>query len=135
MAKKSVEKTYNRADRQEPDHDPHDFLQSFGIFAYYSTSGDCVKKIKADIEIENRTDSDRAEETNKQSLLHLFNLTDFPVHSKDNREASKEQDKHAKEYQTIDRDNAVMSKERPGAYSTEPYEYRQVSRKTQISLV
>lgn len=77
--------SYYAADGEEPDYHIEDLDQPLGIFSDNAVHGDSTEEFKADVEVEDGTDADGAEEANEDRLLLFLYLPDVPVQSKHNR--------------------------------------------------
>ena len=114
--------TDNAANGQKPDHHRHDFGQPCSISTHHAIHGNLPKEVKANIEIENRTDANGPKEPYKEGLLLFFNLIDMPVHGIDDRYAAKEKDQDAKEDQSVDWNDIIVAEDGPWADAAEVYE-------------
>lgn len=75
----TLDLSHNTAHCQKPDDNRKNVLQSFRVFSNPAIHSDGLKKLEADVEIKNGTDAYGAEKADKNCLLFLFYLPDFPM--------------------------------------------------------
>jgi hypothetical protein len=64
----------------------------FCVVSHHAILLDAAEKLTTDVQVEDRTDSDRAKEADNESLTRLFNLANLLVHSVDDGKLAKKQD-------------------------------------------
>ena len=120
--------TYYTAYGEEPDNDINDLLQMCSIVPGFPIHCNRAESLLGDIQIEDSAHSNRAEETNEQSLLLLLDLWNLPMHGVDYGQTSDQEDENAQGDQSIDGDNIVACEFRPWADGTKPHEDGQIEK-------
>lgn len=81
-----------------------------------------IQKLRSNIQIEDRADTNGAKEADIDSLSGFFNLVDFLVHGENDWGATEEQDEDSEGDETVDGDYVVVDEFVPGADGAEPDE-------------
>ena len=86
------------------------------------------QEFEANIKIENGTNTNGAEKTDKQCLPLLFNLPNLPVHCIYNRDAAEQKYQKTERNQAGYRNDAVMDEAVPWTDCAKPHKNREVQK-------
>lgn len=111
---------------EEPDYDGKHILQSCRVLSNYTVNLDLVQELKTDIEIEDGADTNRAKESDKQSLALLLDLPYIPMQSEDYWHTTEQKYKDTEENEPPRRNYIVVTKAGPRTDSPKPEKDRQI---------
>lgn len=111
---------YNAANNQKPNHDIDSFECLLDVFPHVSVDCDFCEELPRDREVEDGSDADGAEETDKARVEDVLDLVDPFVHCDNGGQAPDEQDQNSQEYEPVDRDDLVVSEPVPRRDGAEP---------------